>query len=207
MGRLPAIAGGGPTAPEMAQAGKATDPKIWDGRVAAVEARDRIAVALSEWKSGFCFKRGDRYMNQKGVTLIELIVVMVIIAIGAALTTPNIGGWLRNYRLRSATRDVASAMRLAQLKSVSNNTQYRVTFDTINDNYIVEYLTTGGGWVGEGGTQTLPTGVKFNTTFGGNVTTFSPNSTATDGNVTLNNTKGSIKTVRLLGLTGRIKIE
>ncbi len=45
MGRLPAIAGGGPTAPEMAQAGKATDPKIWDGRVAEVEPRDRIAVA------------------------------------------------------------------------------------------------------------------------------------------------------------------
>ena len=31
--------------------------------------------------------------NQKGVTLIELIVVMVIIAIGAALIVPNIGGW------------------------------------------------------------------------------------------------------------------
>ncbi len=146
-------------------------------------------------------------MNQKGVTLIELIVVMVIIAIGAALTTPNIGGWLRNYRLRSATRDVASMMRVAQIKSVSTNMQYRITFDTINNNYIVEYLTTGGVWVAEGGTQTLPTGVRFNTTFAGNVTTFSPNSTATDGNVTLNNTKGSIKTVRLLGLTGRIRIE
>ncbi len=146
-------------------------------------------------------------MNQKGVTLIELVVVMVIIAIGAALTTPNIGGWLTNYRLRSATRDVVSMMRVAQIKAVSNNTQYRITFDTMNNNYVVEYLTTGGGWVAEGGTQTLPTGVKFNTTFAGNVTTFSPNSTATDGNVTLNNTKGSIKTVRLLGLTGRIRVE
>ena len=33
-------------------------------------------------------------MNQRGVTLIELIIVMVIIAIGAVLTTPNISGWL-----------------------------------------------------------------------------------------------------------------
>lgn len=141
------------------------------------------------------------------MTLIELIVVVVIIAIGAVLTTPNISGWLPNYRLRSATRDVASIMRFAQLKAVSNNTSYQVVFDTAHDSYILQYQDTGGGWVAEGISQTLPTGVKFNTTFPLNITTFSPNSTATDGNITLNNTKGSTKTVRLLGLTGRIRIE
>jgi general secretion pathway protein H len=146
-------------------------------------------------------------MNQRGVTLIELIIVMVIITIGAVLTTPNISGWLTNYRLRSATRDVASTLRLAQLKAISTNTSYQVFFDTAHDSYILQYLDTLGTPVGEGGTQTLPRGVKFNTTFPGNITTFSPNSTATDGNVTLNNTKGSTKTVRILGLTGRIRIE
>jgi prepilin-type N-terminal cleavage/methylation domain-containing protein len=145
-------------------------------------------------------------MNQRGVTLIELIIVMAIIAIGATLTAPNIGGWLPNYRLRSATRDVASTLRLAQIKAVSNNTSYQVVFDTAHDSYILQYQDTGG-WVADGISQTLPTGVKFNTTFPLNITTFSPNSTATDGNVTLNNNKGSMKTVRLLGLTGRIRIE
>jgi hypothetical protein len=98
-------------------------------------------------------------------------------------------------------------MRVAQIKAVSNNTSYRVVFDTANDNYIIQYQDTGGGWLTEGGTQSLPTGVKFNTTFAGNITTFLPNSTATDGNVTLNNNKGANKRIRLLGLTGRIKIE
>ncbi len=147
-------------------------------------------------------------MNQRGVTLLELIVVMVIIAIGAVLTTPNIGGWMTNYRLRSTTRDIASIMRVAQIKAVSNNIVYRVTFDTANNKYFLEYSQDSGAtWTKEGEDQALPTGIQFNTTFPGNVTTFSPNSTATDGNVILNNTKGSIKTVRLLGLTGRIKIE
>ena len=146
-------------------------------------------------------------MNPKGITLIELVVVMAIIAIGAALTTPNIRGWLPNYRLRSATRDVASIMRFAQLKAVSINTSYRVIFDTANDSYVLEYQTTGGGWLTEGEAQSLPTGVKFNTTFAGSITTFLPNSTATDGNVTLNNNKGASKRIRLLGLTGRIRIE
>jgi prepilin-type N-terminal cleavage/methylation domain-containing protein len=146
-------------------------------------------------------------MNQRGFTLLELITVLIIIAIGAVLTTPNIGGWLPNYRLRSATREVVSIMRVAQFKAVSNNTSYQVVFDTAHDSYILQYQDTGGAWVAEGGTQTLPTGVKFNTTFPGNITVFSPNSTATDGNITLNNTKGATKRVRLLGLTGRIKIE
>jgi prepilin-type N-terminal cleavage/methylation domain-containing protein len=145
-------------------------------------------------------------MNQRGVTLIELIIVMVIIAIGAVLTTPNINGWMPNYRLRNATRDVTSTMRLAQFKAVSNNTNYQIVFDTVHDSYILQYQDTGGAWVTEGVTQTLPTGVKFNTDFG-NTATFSPNSTATNGNITFNNTKGSIKTVRILGLTGRIRIE
>ncbi len=150
-------------------------------------------------------------MNRKGVTLIELLVVGAIVAIGAVLTTPNISGWLPNYRLRNATRDVASIMRFAQLKAVSNNISFRIVFDTVNDNYVIQYQDTGGGWVAEGDTQTLPTGVKFNTSENiaalGNIAIFSPNSTATDGNVTLNNNKGATRRVRLLGLTGRIRVE
>jgi len=146
-------------------------------------------------------------MNRKGITLIELIVAMVIIAIGAVLTTPNIGGWLPYYRLKSATRDVTSALRLAQLKAVATNTAYQVVFDTVNGGYILQYQSTAGGYVTEGITQSLPTGVKFTTTFAGNVTTFLPNSTATDGSITLNNIKGSTKKVRLWGLTGRVRIE
>ncbi len=144
-------------------------------------------------------------MNQKGVTLIELIVVMVIIAIGAALTTPNISGWLRTYRLKSAARDVASTLRLAQIKAVSANTTYQVVFDTVHDSYILQYQDTGGAWVTEGVTQILPTGIKFNTTFG-NTASFSPNSViANSGDINFNNTKGTTKRIRLL--SGRIRIE
>ena len=146
-------------------------------------------------------------MNQKGITLIELVVVMAIIAIGAALTTPNISGWLPTYRLRSATRDVVSIMRVAQIKAVSNNTQYQAVFNPGNSTYVLQYRDTGGNWVDEGSTLTLPTGVNFVTTLVGDTATFSPNSTATDGNVTLNNNKGASKRIRLLGLTGRIRIE
>jgi prepilin-type N-terminal cleavage/methylation domain-containing protein len=145
-------------------------------------------------------------MNQKGLTLIELVVVMVIIAIGATLLVPNIGAWMPVYRLKSATRDVVSAMRVAQIKAVSNNIWYRVSFDTGNNKYCLETsVDAGTTWTKEGEDQTLPEGVQFNTTFAGNVVTFYPNSTATNGSITIVNTKGSQKTIQLWGTTGRIK--
>ncbi len=144
-------------------------------------------------------------MNQKGVTLIELITVMVIIAIGAALATPNIGGWLTNYRLKSASRDVASTLRLAQIKAVSANTTYQVVFDTVNNSYIIQYQNTGGAYVAEGATQILPAGVTFSTDFG-NTATFFPSATvANTGAINFSNTKGLTKKVKLQ--SGRIKIE
>jgi prepilin-type N-terminal cleavage/methylation domain-containing protein len=142
-------------------------------------------------------------MNQKGITLLELIVVMVIIAIGAVLIAPNIGAWLPNYRLRSATRDMVSTMRVAQMKAISNNLIYQISFIG-NNSYILQYQNTGGAWVNDGAVQTLPTGVQFNTTFG-NIANFFQDSRSTNGNVILNNTKGTTKTIQLLGTTGRIK--
>jgi len=144
-------------------------------------------------------------MDKKGVTLIELLVVMVIIAIGATLATPNIGGWLTNYRLRSAARDLASNLRLAQIKAVSGNTRYQVVFDTANSSYIVQYRSTGGAYVTEGVTQILPSGVTFNTDFGNTVRFLPSSSVENTGEINISNTKGSIKKIRLQ--SGRIKIE
>ena len=146
-------------------------------------------------------------MNQKGVTLIELIVVIVIIAIGATLMIPGIGRWLPTYRLKGATRDIISVMRVAQIKAVSGNVWYRVTFEPANRKYFLENSQDfGTNWTKEGEDLTLPSGVNINqTTFAGSTATFYPNSSATNGSIILINTRGNQKTIELLGTTGRIK--
>ena len=147
-----------------------------------------------------------RRMNQKGLTLIELIVVMVIIAIGAALLAPNIGAWMPIYRLKGATRDVVSTMRVAQMKAVSTNIWYRVSFDPGQSKFFLENSQDLGiSWTKEGDDQVLPMGIQLNTSFAGNTAIFYPDSTATAGTVTITNTKGSQKTIQLWGTTGRIK--
>ncbi len=149
--------------------------------------------------------------NKKGVTLIELIVVFIIIAIGAVLTVPSINAWIPNYRLRSATRDIVSVMRVAQMKAVANNLHYRVKFDS--DKFIIQYWLDENNngtaeeeeWKDDGDYKTLPSGIQFNTSFG-NTINFLPNSTSTGGNIILTNQKGTTKTIQILGATGRIKI-
>jgi len=146
-------------------------------------------------------------MKKKGVTLIELIVVMVIIGIAAAFFAPNISAWLPNYRLRGATRDLVSTMRTAQMKAVSTNLTYQVSFTTAAS-YILQYRNTAGTWVNEGVTQNLPTGVSFSSiNFTGNNAVFNPNSTSSSGSVTLQNNRGGERRVTLTSSTGRVRIE
>jgi prepilin-type N-terminal cleavage/methylation domain-containing protein len=153
-------------------------------------------------------------MNKKGVTLIELVVVLVIIAVGAVLMAPNIGKWLPSYRLRTATRDIVSTMRVAQIKAVSTNLQYRVDFDVAGNSYKLQYQTTGGLWVDEGATRNLPTGITFsNADFGGaSQAVFNPNSTSSGGGVTLSHKdkEGKIESQRnilLTAATARVRIQ
>jgi len=140
------------------------------------------------------------------VTLIELIIVMVIIAIGAVLFAPNIGGWMTSYRLRSAARDIASTMRTAQMKAISTNMKYQVSF-TLPMSYVLQYQNTLGTWVTEGATQTIPSGISISAiTIAGNSAVFNPNSTSSTGSITLQNSKGTQRRLTLTPSTGRITI-
>lgn len=151
-----------------------------------------------------------KHINRRGVTFIELVVVFVIIAIGAVLLVPNIGAWLPNYRLRSATRDIVSTMRTAQMRAVSNNIQYRVNFNASEigaaNSYILQ-RNIGGIWVNDGALQTVPSGitVKIDQLPSGRAI-FNFNSTSTAGSVTVQNAKGSQRSIALTPATGRVRI-
>jgi type IV fimbrial biogenesis protein FimT len=152
-------------------------------------------------------------MNKKGVTLVELIVVMVIIAILASLTVPSIGAWLPNYRLRSATRDIVSTMRDAQMKAVKTGNQYRVSFNiadtglTNNTAYILQY-NTAGIILPDGAVTRLPTGITVTVnTLPGLCANFNPSPPSDAGTLTLVNLKGSQKAININGATGRTRIQ
>ena len=81
----------------------------------------------------------------KGFSLLELMMVLVIIAILAAVAAPSMGGWLAKRDLNSASRTLFSHMQLARSQAVKGNEIVRICFDTGSspNSYIILADTSG----------------------------------------------------------------
>jgi prepilin-type N-terminal cleavage/methylation domain-containing protein len=135
--------------------------------------------------------------REKGVTLIELAVVMAIVGIMALFMAPAIGEWVDNYRIKQAARDIASTLQLAKMQAISTHTQYSVNFTLAAGTYLI---TPGGS------NSQVPKGV---TIAAGSATSisFNPDGTSpVNGTITINNTKGKQYQVSV-SATGRIQMQ
>jgi Tfp pilus assembly protein FimT len=149
-------------------------------------------------------KRGEG-----GITLIELVVVMAIVAIMGVCLAPAIGEWLDNFRIRQAARDIASNLQFAKMRAISRRLEYRVNFDVANNQY--RLWVNDGGWVPdpEGVVLCTPRGVDITSAgFSGGVSRaeFNPDGTASNGTITIDNQQGKTYKV-VVYRTGRIKIQ
>ncbi len=78
------------------------------------------------------FVRGCRKLgqgNERGVTFVEIMLVVVITGIIAALATPNVVSELERIRFRGQARDLVSRMREARSYAITNKGAYGVSFD------------------------------------------------------------------------------
>lgn len=111
--------------------------------------------------SGF----GGIRTSNKGVTLIELAVVIAIIGICALFMSPALGEWAADFRIRGASKDLADALQLARLKSISDAVEYKVELDLDNQQFSVwrgNLRRNSTSWPAqEGSTITPPRGVTI----------------------------------------------
>ena len=75
--------------------------------------------------------------QNKGITLLEVMVVIGIVSVVIGIVTPNIRDWLPDYYLKMAARDLYSNMQLAKINAMKQNTDWAIVFDTDSNKYYV----------------------------------------------------------------------
>jgi len=76
--------------------------------------------------------------NEKGLTLIELLAVIVILAIVAAIAVPSIGNIIENSRVGAIKADAQTAMAGAKLYFTENQEQTTVTVSKLVETGFLE---------------------------------------------------------------------
>ena len=73
-----------------------------------------------------------------GVTLLELLIVLSIMAIVATLVLPLFGGGVSTAELKGAARQVAAGLRLARSEALATRQETRVTLDLEHRTFQIE---------------------------------------------------------------------
>ena len=84
--------------------------------------------------------------TQRGVTLIELVIGLVIISLVMGFGAPSFSGWIQNAKISTAAEATQNGLQLARAEAVRRNTQVRFQFTTTANNTCA-LSATGTNWV------------------------------------------------------------
>ena len=72
--------------------------------------------------------------TDKGFTIIEVLIVIVIIGVVSAVAIPNLISWVPEYRLRGASRDLYDNMQFARMSAIKAREDCYISFNTPSEN-------------------------------------------------------------------------
>ena len=156
-----------------------------------------------------------RKNNSRGITLIELVIVVVIISVIAAMGIPQFGKVVPRLEFKSASRDIVSDLRLVRSLAIAQRTQVGLYFNSEQRQYVIfKDMVNLPAFTYEVGdsvirTVTLDQNLSISScTFTNYAIIFKPDGSAsTTGNVVVGYNQGSdLANVNVLASTGRVKL-
>jgi len=148
-----------------------------------------------------------RHAGKRGFTLVEMMIVIAVLTIIAAIAAPHFQTYMAQRRLNGAARLVMTDLMDARMKAVSENNQFKVFFlDTHQYKVLDDENNNGTEDTGETSvTKDIQSNYPGVTLSASAHPIFYPRGTAWGTTVTLTNTSGS-KSVSV-STAGRVKIQ
>lgn len=145
-------------------------------------------------------------MRIKGVTLVEIMIVLAIMTILIGMAVPGLTGLQFHYRLVSAARELTSDLRMARQMAITEGQKMIVVLDPQREGYQVERESAPGVPVrGVKEFKGLDL-VSFSNSNSNNVIEFWPRGTTNDwGTIILQNPKGETRRITIVA-TGRVRL-
>jgi type II secretory pathway pseudopilin PulG len=146
--------------------------------------------------------------GKSGYSLLELVTVLSLVALTAAISFPSLRIFSGEGRPGPAAREMLLTMRLARWKALSSGRGARLAIYGLTGGESARYVIEredGSGWVTEGRDHPLPDGVEVKTT-GPEQKVFYPNGTCSMGSVILTGPGGVRYRLSLNPATGRVRI-
>ena len=134
--------------------------------------------------------------QQKGFTLIELIIVMGIMGILATIAAPSFQNYIRNQNLKTAARGITSDFFATREKALSENVMYRIHFDQAGNSYTIARGTYSGTPYVDQQTKLMTSYASYIKVDADQVVFFQTRGTVTACNFTISNTNnGSVANI------------
>jgi len=133
---------------------------------------------------------------KNGFSSIELIVVMAVMGILAAIALPNWHNLLPSYALNSSTRQIQSELHNIKMRAAAENTGFQLAYLQGASEYTIQRDSKP--------LQTKPIAEGTNITKAGTIA-FSPRGTAGANRVRLRNANGACRQV-VVNATGRVRV-
>lgn len=158
-------------------------------------------------------KREKNITCTRGFTLIEVIIVLVLLAIVAAIALPTFQRLVVNSPLKTAARDLMAEFALQKERAIAESRQYRVVLDVNNGSYDIQQCqntgSTCGNWnsIQTKNLSRYANDISFDS--GSTSVTnyvFQTRGTVTNGTIVLRNNRNSTATIRI-NIAGRTNVQ